>query len=120
MRLKAGQRYALVGRNGTGKSTLLRAVAEKLIPGIPEETRIAILQQTRLRGRGDGGDDQERNTGSASAARDPSSAPVLEEVVSQATARHLVECEIKGTKPPCLSLPEFPASHQCAQLSPTA
>lgn len=37
--------YALVGRNGTGKSTIMRAVAEKLIPGIPYATRIAILQQ---------------------------------------------------------------------------
>lgn len=46
LRLKAGQRYALVGRNGSGKSTLLKAIAEKLIPGIPEETRISILQQT--------------------------------------------------------------------------
>ncbi|TRX98123.1 hypothetical protein FHL15_000768 [Xylaria flabelliformis] len=46
LRLKAGQRYALVGRNGSGKSTLLKAIAQKLIPGIPEETRIVILQQT--------------------------------------------------------------------------
>lgn len=36
----------MVGKNGSGKSTLLKAIAEKLIPGIPEETRIAILQQT--------------------------------------------------------------------------
>ncbi len=45
-KLKAGVHYALVGRNGTGKSTIMRAVAEKLIPGIPYATRIAILQQT--------------------------------------------------------------------------
>ncbi|KAJ5819097.1 hypothetical protein N7474_004688 [Penicillium riverlandense] len=46
LRLKAGIHYGLLGRNGTGKSTLLRAMAEKLIPGIPHATRIAILQQT--------------------------------------------------------------------------
>ncbi|CEN62552.1 hypothetical protein ASPCAL09185 [Aspergillus calidoustus] len=46
LRLKAGTHYGLVGRNGTGKSTLLRAMADKLVPGIPHLTRIAILQQT--------------------------------------------------------------------------
>ncbi|KAJ5764870.1 hypothetical protein N7520_004429 [Penicillium odoratum] len=46
LRLKGGVHYGLLGRNGTGKSTLLRAMAEKLIPGIPHATRIAILQQT--------------------------------------------------------------------------
>ncbi|KAL4774662.1 P-loop containing nucleoside triphosphate hydrolase protein [Aspergillus nidulans var. acristatus] len=46
LRLKAGVHYGLIGRNGTGKSTLLRAVADKLVPGIPHSTRIAILQQT--------------------------------------------------------------------------
>ncbi|KAJ5382172.1 hypothetical protein N7517_000083 [Penicillium concentricum] len=46
LRLKAGVHYGLLGRNGTGKSTLLRAMAEKLIPGIPHPTRMAILQQT--------------------------------------------------------------------------
>ncbi|KAL2822371.1 P-loop containing nucleoside triphosphate hydrolase protein [Aspergillus cavernicola] len=46
LRLKAGVHYGLIGRNGTGKSTLLRAMADKLVPGIPQLTRIAILQQT--------------------------------------------------------------------------
>ncbi|OJI97160.1 hypothetical protein ASPVEDRAFT_159327 [Aspergillus versicolor CBS 583.65] len=46
LRLKAGVHYGLIGRNGTGKSTLLRAVADKLVPGITHSTRIAILQQT--------------------------------------------------------------------------
>ncbi|KAK2759437.1 hypothetical protein FQN54_002915 [Arachnomyces sp. PD_36] len=46
LRLKAGFHYGLVGRNGTGKSTILRAVADKLIPGISYSTRISILQQT--------------------------------------------------------------------------
>ncbi|KAJ5162025.1 hypothetical protein N7492_007417 [Penicillium capsulatum] len=51
LRLKGGIHYGLLGRNGTGKSTLLRAMADKLIPGIPHATRVAILQQT------DGDDD---------------------------------------------------------------
>ncbi|KAF3398456.1 Molybdenum cofactor biosynthesis protein 1 [Penicillium rolfsii] len=46
LRLKGGVHYGLLGRNGTGKSTLLRAIADKLIPGIPHVTRISILQQT--------------------------------------------------------------------------
>ncbi|PLB44630.1 ABC transporter [Aspergillus steynii IBT 23096] len=46
LRLKAGVHYGLIGRNGTGKSTLLRSMADKLVPGIPHPTRIAILQQT--------------------------------------------------------------------------
>ncbi|OJJ34809.1 hypothetical protein ASPWEDRAFT_154237 [Aspergillus wentii DTO 134E9] len=46
LRLKSGVHYGLIGRNGTGKSTLLRAMAEMLVPGIPHATRIAILQQT--------------------------------------------------------------------------
>ncbi|RAL05455.1 ABC-F family ATP-binding cassette domain-containing protein [Aspergillus ibericus CBS 121593] len=46
LRLKAGVCYGLIGRNGTGKSTLLQAMADKLVPGIPHATRIAILQQT--------------------------------------------------------------------------
>ncbi|KAM4056946.1 ABC transporter [Hirsutella rhossiliensis] len=87
LRLKQGQRYALVGRNGTGKSTLLRAVAEKLIPGIPEETRIAILQQTRL--TDDGDHDAGQDAGSA-----PESS-VLRQVIDKATARDTVEQEIK-------------------------
>ncbi|KAI1373662.1 P-loop containing nucleoside triphosphate hydrolase protein [Hypoxylon crocopeplum] len=88
LRLKASQRYALVGRNGTGKSTLLKAIAEKLIPGIPEETRIVILQQT--------------DVGDVNTDDDPVSAPseskgtaVLEEVIEQATAKQEVQREIE-------------------------
>ncbi|KAI1826454.1 ABC transporter [Xylaria intraflava] len=91
LRLKAGQRYALVGRNGSGKSTLLKAIAEKLIPGIPEETRIVILQQT------DAGDiDTGVNPGQTST---PSSTPnrrsVLDEVIERATAKHEAQREME-------------------------
>ncbi|CAK7262805.1 hypothetical protein SEPCBS57363_000231 [Sporothrix epigloea] len=80
LRLKAGERYALVGRNGTGKSTILRAIAEKLIPGIPEETRIAILQQT--------------NDGADGALAAANRRTVLEEVIERATAKDELEQEI--------------------------
>jgi ATPase subunit of ABC transporter with duplicated ATPase domains len=85
LRLKAGQRYALIGRNGSGKSTLLRAIAEKLIPGIPEETKVAVLQQTRLT-------DQDANN----RAGDGSVPTVLREVIDKATARSTIESEIKS------------------------
>ncbi|ERT02597.1 hypothetical protein HMPREF1624_00897 [Sporothrix schenckii ATCC 58251] len=81
LRLKAGERYALIGRNGTGKSTLLRAIAEKLIPGIPEEARISILQQTNDSGDGADAKDNRRT--------------VLEEVIERATAKDELEKEIQ-------------------------
>ncbi|KAK5633207.1 hypothetical protein RRF57_008921 [Xylaria bambusicola] len=92
LRLKAGQRYALVGRNGSGKSTLLKAIAQKLIPGIPEETRVVILQQT------DAGDvntdvDPDQLASHPSAAGNRS---VLEEVIERATARHEAQRELDG------------------------
>jgi ATPase subunit of ABC transporter with duplicated ATPase domains len=87
LRLKEGQRYALVGRNGTGKSTLLKAIAEKLIPGIPEETRIAILQQTKLT------DEKDEHASNTTENIQPS---VLEQVIEKATARHAIEQDIKG------------------------
>lgn len=45
LRLKDGVKYALVGRNGTGKSTLFTAIADKLIPGINPSIRILLLSQ---------------------------------------------------------------------------
>ncbi|KFY84584.1 hypothetical protein V500_09184 [Pseudogymnoascus sp. VKM F-4518 (FW-2643)] len=46
LRLKSGIHYALLGRNGSGKSTILRALADRIIPGLPPSLRVAILQQT--------------------------------------------------------------------------
>ncbi|KAM0484237.1 hypothetical protein ACHAPX_001656 [Trichoderma viride] len=85
LRLKEGQRYALIGRNGTGKSTLLKAIAQKLIPGIPEGSRIAILQQTKLT-ESDEDDKTKDKKGEGS---------VLQEVIERATARSAIEQEIK-------------------------
>ncbi|KAG6814535.1 hypothetical protein H0H92_000062 [Tricholoma furcatifolium] len=46
--LRENRHYVLVGRNGTGKSTLLRALAEGLIPGVPWSLNILLLGQTDL------------------------------------------------------------------------
>ncbi|KAL0956788.1 hypothetical protein HGRIS_002907 [Hohenbuehelia grisea] len=45
LKLKEGIRYALVGRNGTGKSTLLQCIADKLIPGIGKSLRVVLVSQ---------------------------------------------------------------------------
>ncbi|KAI0196299.1 ABC transporter [Xylaria flabelliformis] len=92
LRLKAGQRYALVGRNGSGKSTLLKAIAQKLIPGIPEETRIVILQQTDA-------EDVNTTANPEQTTAQPlnrSARTVLEEVIERATARHEAQRELES------------------------
>lgn len=94
LRLKAGQRYALVGKNGSGKSTLLKAIAEKLIPGIPEETRVVIMQQTDA---GDGTEDQPSEAMVKSEQNNNHEPSVLDYVIEKATGRSDVEQEIKGT-----------------------
>lgn len=47
LRLKAGVHYAMYGRNGTGKSTLLKAIAERLIPAVPRTLRILLVSQVQ-------------------------------------------------------------------------
>ncbi|EJT74698.1 hypothetical protein GGTG_08536 [Gaeumannomyces tritici R3-111a-1] len=103
LRLKAGQRYALVGRNGSGKSTLLKAISEKLIPGIPEATRVSILQQTDADRDGGDGDApptaagaQQGSSSSSSAASVPPSASALEYVVERATSKNELERDISA------------------------
>lgn len=46
--IKAGLRYAFVGRNGLGKSTVLKALAERRIPGVASNLRILLLGQTLI------------------------------------------------------------------------
>jgi ATP-binding cassette subfamily F protein 3 len=45
MDIVKGHRYGLIGRNGVGKSTLLRRLADKAIPGMPPGMRILLVQQ---------------------------------------------------------------------------
>jgi ATP-binding cassette subfamily F protein 3 len=43
--LSYGRRYGLVGRNGTGKSTLLRHISGRELWGIPAHLRILHVEQ---------------------------------------------------------------------------
>ncbi|EFQ30949.1 ABC transporter [Colletotrichum graminicola M1.001] len=93
LRLKAGQRYALVGRNGSGKSTLLKAIAEKLIPGISETTRISLLQQTNLT---DVNSDLRPSHHPTDIGESGQGRGVLQHVIEQATAKSNIEQEIRA------------------------
>lgn len=64
---------------------MLKAIAQKLIPGIPEGSRIALLQQTKL----NESEDDETTKDSKDRGN------VLQEVIERATARSVVEQEIK-------------------------
>ncbi|KAI7539643.1 ABC transporter domain-containing protein, partial [Hortaea werneckii] len=46
LNLQSGRHYVLVGRNGTGKSTLLKALGTEGIPGVPRSVRILLLGQS--------------------------------------------------------------------------
>ena len=45
--LQPGRHYVLHGRNGIGKSTLLRAIAADRIPSIPRGVKVLLLGQTQ-------------------------------------------------------------------------
>src|SRR5690606_17853695 len=45
LQLSFGRRYGLVGRNGMGKTTLLRYIAGREIPGIPPHIQILHVEQ---------------------------------------------------------------------------
>lgn len=48
LQILEGVHYVLAGRNGTGKSSLLRALAERRVPNIPSNLRMLLLGQTRV------------------------------------------------------------------------
>jgi len=111
LKVKPGVCYALIGRNGTGKSSefdlivysivfkvlvgnyqrliyftaLLKAIAQKLIPGIPIQTRISILQQT-----------VSEEDSSPEEGKNESKLSVLEEVIDRATSKNEIQHEIDG------------------------
>jgi hypothetical protein len=43
LKLSAGRCYALIGRNGIGKTTLLQAMARRKIPGMPSAAEMRVL-----------------------------------------------------------------------------
>jgi len=76
------------------RAAILKAVAEKLIPGIPIQTRISILQQTAS----DGSDPVPEATSFLQKLELSSGNQfsVLEEVVDRATSRNEIQREIDG------------------------
>lgn len=48
LRIQNGVHYVFHGRNGTGKSTVLRALAERRVPGVASNLRLLLLGQTRV------------------------------------------------------------------------
>lgn len=72
----------------TLETALLRAIADKLIPGIPEQTRVSILQQTSL---SDANTDDLPPTSLSGGNDGPT---VLADVVDKATAKSDLEQEI--------------------------
>ena len=48
LKIQNGVHYVFHGRNGTGKSTVLKALADRLIPGVPSNLRVLLLGQTRI------------------------------------------------------------------------
>ena len=82
LHLQPAGRYVLVGRNGCGKSSLLRALAGGLIPGVKWSLRILLLGQVvedDVGGEGDAADET-----------------VLQRVLNRDRARVLAAREAKG------------------------
>ena len=50
IKLAAGVHYGLIGRNGVGKSTVLKALAHRWIPGAPRNITICYIDQMDERG----------------------------------------------------------------------
>ncbi|KAG9284858.1 hypothetical protein G9A89_003781 [Geosiphon pyriformis] len=45
LKLKTGVHYGLIGRNGIGKSTLLKCIAEDALIGFPKNVRVLYIEQ---------------------------------------------------------------------------
>ena len=53
LRFAHGRRYGLVGKNGVGKTTLLRAIASMQIEGFPRHHRVLHVRQEQSKNGGD-------------------------------------------------------------------
>ncbi len=83
LHLQPAGRYVLVGRNGCGKSSLLRALAGGLIPGVKWSLRILLLGQVvedDVEGKDEGNADE----------------TVLQRVLNRDRARVLAAREARG------------------------
>ena len=89
LKIREGTKYVFVGRNGTGKSTLLRALAEGRIPGVPSNLRILLLGQTRIESG-----DLDENSGGSSA--DDATNTVLQHVLRSDKSRERALREVNG------------------------
>ena len=99
--LREDKHYVLVGRNGTGKSTLIRALAEGRIPGVPWSLHMLLLGQT---------DFVNSNILDESlAAMQVEDITVLEHVMRSEARRERALAEAKCTHPWLLILPSYNA-----------
>ena len=72
----------------------MKAIAEKLIPGIPVQMRISILQQTSTSDESSG---EENGSSSGTLSTDDAGKlSVLETVIDRATSRNEIQHEIDG------------------------
>jgi len=76
------------------KQAILKAIAEKLIPGIPIQTRISILQQTS----NDGSEEGEVTNSLQNIKLEGNQMSVLEAVIDRATSRSEIQREIDSER----------------------
>lgn len=86
-------------------AAILKAIAEKLIPGIPIQTRISILQQTSNDGSEDGGD---VTSSLQNIKLSGNTLSVLEAVIDKATSRSEIQREIDSKNPFIIRGPSLP------------
>jgi ATP-binding cassette subfamily F protein 3 len=107
-RLVAGRRYALLGRNGVGKSTLLRRIAAGALPGFPPHLRVAyVAQETRAPSTDDLPVDAmvasagQRRRGALEAERDELEAALLGDDADEVAAAAERLCEVEEALAEC-------------------
>ncbi|KZO96205.1 P-loop containing nucleoside triphosphate hydrolase protein [Calocera viscosa TUFC12733] len=108
LRLKSGVRYGLLGRNGTGKSTLFTALREGLIPGLPSNVRIVLVSQTLADSFGEEGDAEKNDK-----------ATVLERVIAMDRVRTKALKQFEGASTCSIKLSAAVESHSASRIQRT-
>jgi ATP-binding cassette subfamily F protein 3 len=93
LHLQPAGRYVLVGRNGCGKSSLLRALAGGMIPGVKWSLRILLLGQVV--------EDEAEGTEEEGAGK-AEEETVVQRVLNRDRGRVLASREARGDHPPPL------------------